>query len=66
MGDWMYTSTRSEVRHWSVSSLLTGRRYAICGLDTPYGTGSQTEYERAKTLRACANCVRLGALGSDR
>lgn len=61
MGDWMYTSKRSEVRHWSVSSLLVSHRYSICGLSTPFGTGSQTEYDRAKALRACANCVRLRA-----
>lgn len=61
MGDWMYTSARSEVRHWSVSSLLSINRYSVCGLETPYGTGSQTEYDRAKTLRACANCTRLMA-----
>jgi hypothetical protein len=61
-GDWMYTGGRSGVVHWSRSNRsLSLARWSLCGVETPFGTGSQTEYERAAALRHCANCVRLGA-----
>lgn len=63
-GDWMYTSKRSEVAHWSSSSMAINR-YAVCGVYVEFGTGSQAEYERAESLRKCTNCIKKGAPSGD-